>query len=241
MDLREAREHRAVARTGRHRLIECRPRGGEVSALRGQHAEDILRVRVLVAPGLDPAEPRTRGGLRTGVDVELGQTDAVGVAQRVQRVRVLERDHGSVQVAGGPTELADQVVRPPRAGHDRGEILQRFHEARLIATLERLRGDDEQTLLGDRRGWVRADGIEVSRGRAQAGLGGGARIACCEEGRVHLVIHRLEQRRVRRLVGRGTGNVGRDCAEGLGEPGGQRRLGMVELAIRYRMADRRER
>ena len=124
---------------GRHRALERDASRFEVASLQRDDRRELLRRTVGLARRRDATQVSERGGARTGIRVELGETHEVRVGQRVHRVRVLESDDRLVDMPGLRAKLAEDVVRAPRARPDQGEVLERADLPTDVAALQRSR------------------------------------------------------------------------------------------------------
>ena len=97
----------------RRGAFEVRAGSRLVGLLQRDDPEKLLRAGELVAVRRDAA--KVCGGLTRRLlrDVELGEHKNIGVAQRTQCVRVLERDDRQARFAETAKELRAHVVRAP--------------------------------------------------------------------------------------------------------------------------------
>ena len=130
-------------------------------------------------------------------------------------------------------------MAPPRTWSEGREVLERPHEGRFVAQLERFGSEHEQVLLRIGRARVLAYRVEVPRRRAEPGRGGAGWVARGQERGVHLLVHAFEQRRVRGFAWE-RGSRRRVGRQARGEPGRERGLGRGQVARRDRMRERRD-
>ena len=144
-----AREVRVGARTAvRGGALEVRPRTFVVTLSEREHAQKLLRPAERLAPCRDP--PKMRGGLarRAFGHVQLGQHHHVDIAERPQRVCVLQRHDRVGGLADLAEELSEHVVRAPRHWLRLDDFLESARRPLLVSALDGLGGQHEQPVLG---------------------------------------------------------------------------------------------
>src|SRR6185503_18721259 len=184
------------------RPIERRAARLEVAALERDDRRELLRRAVGSARRRYAPQVRERGGARTGIRVELRQSNDVRVRQRTNGVGVLERHDRLVDVAGLGSQLRQDVVRPPRTRANDGEILECADLATDVAALEGLSREHEQPLLSGAALPVRAERSEITLQRAPDRFVRAGLVALPQECGGDLLVHPFEKRRVCVLIRR---------------------------------------
>ena len=79
-----------------------------------------------------------RGGLprRPRCDVQLRERHEVRFAQRMERVRMLERDDRGVRFADRDAQLPEEVLSSPGGWPDLGRFLERSRGTGLVSALD---------------------------------------------------------------------------------------------------------
>ena len=148
--------------------------------------------------------------------VQLSKEDEIDVAQRAQRMRVLQRDDRHVRLAKLPQELGAHVVRAPGARLRLDHVLQRTGGSIFVAALDRFGGQHEEAILRAHRLGIELDRVGVLVERARASLIGRARVARPQERGVRFILEAREKCLVRGLVRRLGSESGGGHPEGLG-------------------------
>ena len=142
------------------------------------------------------------GGLarRAFGHVQLGQHHHVDIAERPQRVCVLQRHDRVGGLADLAEELSEHVVRAPRHGLRLDDFLESARRPLLVSALDGLSGQHEQPVLGPQRRRVRTDRGDVELEREDPrGVGRGG-IARAQQRRVYFFFEPAQERAVGGLV-----------------------------------------
>src|SRR5207249_7482927 len=130
-----------------HGALERRARGLEITSSESEDPQELLRAGEQGARRADRAEVRRGARACPAGEVQLREREDVLVPERMEGMRVLEREDRAAGLAHLPAELAEKVMGAPRAGAELEQLLQGPRAVRLFAPLHGLRRQDQEALL----------------------------------------------------------------------------------------------